>query len=339
MWAPMDAGLIAFPREMGLKRSLCRSRQQLREYIGRLNGKSNLYTSLYAFRDVERTKAWKVDTSTAIIDRAWWDFDAGERGDIEQVKNDVRELLARLVGDCRVVATGRGFHVHQLFSRPVVGRDFDTHLQRYQRLMSDGLPTLDGFAFPAKLTRIPNTYNCTRKRWAVVIPPKAILDDDFKIPKRPVKEWGEHCPFFGKPNQSDFDFVMWVNNNPPPKVEMQPFTGEVGSAGDVPIMPCLEKAINANSPTHEVRVALVQHMSQELRWFADPSTLSQEQRREIEDTIFSYLKSLKWDNWNEHKSRQGIRTNIGYANAPSCRWYNLRGMCEGKCWRYDGTID
>ena len=144
--------------------------------------------------------------------------------------------------------------------------------------MSDGLQTLDGFAFPAKLTRIPNTYNCTRKRWAVVIPPESLMDESFVIPKQPVKEWMEFCPFFGKENQSTFDFVMWANDNPEEKVQMHDFTGEVGSAGDVPLMPCLEKAINAPSPTHEVRVALVQHMSQELRWFADPSSLNRDRK-------------------------------------------------------------
>jgi len=77
-----------------------------------------------------------------------------------------------------------------------------------------------------------------------------MMDDDFQIPKSPVKEWEEHCPFFGKPNESDFDFVLWVNSNPEPKVELHKFTGEVGLAGDVPIMPCLEKAVKADNPPH-----------------------------------------------------------------------------------------
>ena len=331
--------LFPMPREIGLKRVMCKDKNQASKYITKLNGKSNLYTSLYSFRDTDHTASWKFDTTTAIIDRAWWDFDAGERGGIEEVKRDVRELLTRLQGDVRVVATGRGFHVHQLFKRAVIGASFHNHLARYQKRMSDGLKTLDGFAFPAKLTRIPNTYNVTRKRWAVVIPAEQMMNEDFKIPKRPVKEWSEFCPFFGKPNESSFDFVLWVNNNPQPKVEMHKFTGDVGLAGDVPIMPCLEKAANADNPPHAIRVALVQHMSQELRWFADPTSLSQEQKTEIENTIFDYLKTLNWSNWNEYRSRQGIRSTIGYGNAPSCRWFNLRGMCAGKCWRYDGTID
>lgn len=331
--------LFPMPREIGLKRVMCDNTDEVKRYISKLNGKSNLYTSLYSFRDKDETKPWKFDNSSAIIDRAWWDFDAGERGGIEEVKRDVRELLTRLSGDVRIVATGRGFHVHQLFQRSVMGNTYHNHLARYQRRMSEGLKTLDGFAFPAKLTRIPNTYNVTRNRWAVVIPPQAMMQESFRIPKEPFKPWEEYCPFFGKENQSDFDLVRWVQNNPQQKETMQEFRGEIALAGEVPLMPCLEKAVVADRPSHEVRVALVQHMAQELRWFADPKSLSLEQKNAIEETIFQYLESLKWTNWNEHKSRQGIRTNIDYANAPSCRWFNIRGMCEGKCWRYDGTID
>lgn len=330
--------LLNMPREMGLKRSACSSKKQLKEYINKLNGKANLYTSLYSFRDKDANAPWKYDTSSAIIDRAWWDFDAGNNGGIEKVKSEVCVLLSRLAGDVRVVATGRGFHIHQLFSRSVMGGDFHRHLSRYQRLMADGLKTLDGVAFPAKLTRLPNTYNVTRGRYAVVIPPTALLNESFKIPNKPQSLWVQFCPFFGEPNNSDFDFVKWVADNPEPKVELQEFNGEIELAGEVPIMPCLQKAIAVQNPTHPIRVALVQHMAQELRWFADPKSLSREQRKSIEETIFQYIKSLNWRDFNEYRTRQGIRTNLNYENAPSCHWYNLRGMCEAKCWKYDGTI-
>lgn len=330
--------LCQFPREIGLKRSLCFEQDSMKNYIKKLNGKSNLYTSLYSFQDRDRNASWKFDKDTAVIDRAWWDFDAGERGGIEEVKDDVRTLLSRLEGDVRVVATGRGFHIHQLFQRTVVGVSFHRHLARYQKQMAQGLNTLDGYGFPAKLTRIPNTYNVTRKRWAVVIPPKAIMEESFEIPKQPVKEWKKYCAFFGEPNQSDFDFVLWVHNNPEPKYELNEFNSEISFAGDVPIMPCLEREISKPNPQHKVRVALVQHMAQELRWFSDPKSLTQEQRNSIEDVIFNYIKSLNWRDFNEGKSRMGIRSNLDYDNAPSCRWFHMRGMCEAKCWRYDGTI-
>tara|TARA_R110001592_G_scaffold212608_2_gene465022 strand:- start:147 stop:1160 length:1014 start_codon:yes stop_codon:yes gene_type:complete len=333
-----NQNLIAFPREIGLKRSACTSREAFRSYVRGLNGKANLYTSLYSFRDKDANAPWKFDASSAIIDRAWWDFDAGDKGGIEAVKSEVRVLLTRLAGDVRVVATGRGFHIHQLFSRPVMGNTMHRNLARYQRLMCDGLKTLDGFAFPAKLTRIPNTFNTTRGRYAVVIPPTALADESFKIPNKPQELWRQFCPFFGEPNNSDFDFVLWCSNNPEPEVQLETFKGDIELAGEVPIMPCLQKAIAVPNPTHPIRVALVQHMAQELRWFADPKSLSAEQKSSIEETIFQYIKSLGWRDFNEYRTRQGIRTNLNYDNAPSCRWYDLRGMCEGKCWKYDGTI-
>jgi hypothetical protein len=333
-------GLLNMPREIGLKRSACSDRQRFTKYIKSLNGKSNLYTSLYSFRDKDPKASWKYDPQSAVIDRAWWDFDAGERGDIEQVKRDVATLVGRLDGDVRLVATGRGFHIHQLFKRSVMGFDFHRHLSRYQQIMSSGLKTLDGYAFPAKLTRIPNTYNATRRRWAVSIPTDAFMGDPsgFTIPKSPTKEYRIHCPFLGNDRDSDFDFPVWVANNPEQKIEMTHFKGEIGSAGEVPIMPCLAKAIEVDNPTHPVRVALVQHMAEELRWFSDPTSLSPEERDEIEDSIFDYIKSLNWRDFNPHRTRQGIRTNLDYDHSPSCRWFHLRGMCKGKCWRYDGTI-
>lgn len=332
--------LLAFPREVGLKRSVCNDETQFRNYITKLNGKANIYTSLYSFRDKDRNAPWKFDVSSAIIDRAWWDFDSGEQGGIEQVKQDVAKLISRLEGDIRLVATGRGFHVHQLFSRSVIGIEFHNHLARYQRMMASDLVTLDGFAFPAKLTRIPNTFNATRRRWAVPIPTEKFVADPlgFDIPKRPIGEYAAWCPFTGMKNESTFDLVKWANNNPQQQVELAQFDGDISSAGEVPIMPCLNAAIRHENPKHDVRVALVQHMSQELRWFADPKSVPVEQRAEIEDTIFQFIKSLGWRDFRENLTRIGIRTNMDYDNAPSCRWFNLRGMCKGKCWRYDGTI-
>ena len=170
--------------------------------------------------------------SSAVIDRAWWDFDAGERGDIDQVKRDVHTLLGRLSGDVRLVATGRGFHIHQMFSRTVEGTAFHDHLARYQRKMAVGLPTLDGVGFPAKLTRIPDTYNVTRKRWAVNVSVEAFLSDPmgYPIPTTPQPQNAVYDPFRGRETTSGFDIVLWANDNPAPKVEMADFVGDVGNA-------------------------------------------------------------------------------------------------------------
>ena len=54
--------------------------------------------------------------------------------------------------------------------------------------------------------------------------------------------------------------------------------------------------------------------------------------------MMAIIKSLGWRDFKENLTRIGIKTNMNYDNAPSCRWFNLRGMCKGKCWRYDGSI-
>ena len=104
-------------------------------------------------------------------------------------------------------------------------------------------------------------------------------------------------------------------------------------------MPCLARGVNQNKPNHHVRVALVQHMADTLRDFADPDALTREQRQEIEDEIFDYIKGLGWSNWSSTNSRKGIKSTMKYRRVPSCAWFVARGMCAAKCWRYDGTVE
>jgi len=334
--------LLTFPREIGLKRAVINSKNAYRNYFERMGNLTSCYTSLYSFEKIENGKP---DYTTAVIDRAWWDFDAGERGGIELVKQDVAELISRLDGDIRLVATGRGFHVHQLFKQPVIGHQFRLPLEHYQRRKAKGLATLDGVGFPEKMTRIPNTYNPKRGRWCVVVDPNDFIQDpqNFKIPKSPQKICRSKHPY-GLANGGGFDFVSWADKYAP-EADDYSFAESVVldentlSAGSVPLMPCLARGVHQNKPNHHVRVALVQHMADTLRDFADPRSVSTEQKRKIEDEIFEYIKSLNWSNWNPTTSRKGIRTNLNYKRVPSCAWFVARGMCGGKCWRYDGTVE
>ena len=78
------ARLTTFPREIGLKRRVCKSQDQFMEYVRRLIGKSSVYTSLYSFTKADSNKPWRMDYTSATIDKAWWDFDSGDKGGIEQ---------------------------------------------------------------------------------------------------------------------------------------------------------------------------------------------------------------------------------------------------------------
>ena len=333
--------LLSFPREIGLKRTTCGSREEFDSYIMRLNGKASCYTSLYHFRDRCSVRHWKFDTDSVVIDRAWWDFDSGERGDIVAVKKDVAKLLTRLNGDVRIVATGRGFHIHELFESPVIGRDWARHLDRYEREMARGLKTLDGVGHAQKLTRIPDTFNVTRSRWAVNIDADAFKAAPlgYEIPLRPDPRLFVNDPFRGQPSRSKFNLARWVAENPIQQaIQLPAYKGPIGVASQVPIPPCLERGISVNNPSHEIRVALVQHMTENLRWFAPSDTMTNEQRDSITKEICDFIATLGWRDYNPSITLKQVRSVVNYERAPSCAWFQGRNLCDRPCWRDDGTL-
>jgi len=325
--------LMSFPREIGLRRNVCDSRQDFNKYVSQLNGKASCYTSLYSFERRDPVKPWKMDADSAIIDRAWWDFDMLEGGTLCEVKDDVRTLLNRLNGDVRLVFTGRGFHVHQFFTKPVFGMSVSRHIERYQKERAKGLKTLDGVGHPQKLTRIPDTFNPKRKSWAVNIPAKLFAEDPhtFAIPKQPVEEYKILDPFRGASPDSEFDFIQWMADNPLQEVYhiCDKFEGEIGTADLVPIPPCLQSLIYHENPKHKVRIALALHLAENLRNFAPPQSLTSQQKGQIAAQITTFMGTLGWRDFNPHITRHHVESIMGYAHAPD---YCL--VDAGPCWAH-----
>lgn len=326
-----------FPREMGLKRSQCSNPADFKRYVRMMADKTACYTSLYGFSE----KKWNgyrmmFDYQSAIIDRAWWDFDGM---DDPQVKTDAAELINRLDGAVLAVATGRGFHIHQVFKESVTEDRWPTELVRYQREMAKDLPTLDCIGTVDRLCRIPNTINPKRGRWCVVIDAKAFAANPhgYEIPKRPedslmhLNPFGEHT--------STFSLVKWVHNNPPEEVrhEVETSFGDIVGAETIPIMPCLD-SIHTSNPANHVRVALGQHLMESLRNFADPSHMSKEEKKVCIDQAVEFIKPLGWRDFKEGITRNHLASIVEMKGTPSCNWFVGKGMCKGKCWRYDGTV-
>jgi len=330
--------LLTFPREIGLRRNLCDRRSIFDDYITRINGKASVYTSLYSFERRHPTRSWKYDPDSVVMDRAWWDFDTTQEYGIEQVKKDVFTLLSKLQGDVRVVATGRGFHVHQMFEQPVKGTAIGSHIVRYESDMAKGLVTLDGVGNPQKLTRVPDTYNVTRRKWAVNIDKDAFFDDPFgyEIPTKPDNSLLRLDPFRGEKIDSNFSITRWIATHPiNEKQTIDIFDGEIGTLEGVPIPPCLDKAIRHENPRHYVRVALVQHLADNLRWFSSPSSLSHDEKMDISSKICSFIETLGWRDYNATTTRFHVNSMMDYENTPSTAWYKARGLCIGPCWLHD----
>ena len=326
----MGVDIFPFPRQMGLKRRPCCSRSSFNKYVADLNGRSSIYTSLYSFDIIG-------DYNTVNIDRAWWDFDTTEEYDDLTVKKDVALLIDRLEGDVRLVATGRGFHVYQIFSRPVKGRSWASHLDRYERDMAQGLKSLDGVGYPEKLTRFPNTYNPKRSKWAVTINARdfALNPLEYEIPDKPKKDLLMLDPFRGIVNNNNcFDLVKWVADNPPKQIENRPKTIPVGlNTGTCALPDCLDKAIRLSNPPHHVRVALVQEMRRQLSFYAHPDTLSEEENAEITDTICDFIADLDWLDYKQAITRKYVADAVRkYEHAPNPLWYRKHNLCDGECW-------
>ena len=326
-----------FPREMGLKRAMCQNRTNLDRYITKLNGKADIYISLYSFTDASDKD------NTAILDRAWWDFDMNDRFTYEQVKDDAVELLSRLTGDVRVCATGRGFHIHQLLETPVTGLHWGRALDRYQRTIAKGLSSLDGVGYPRKMCRVPHTYNAKRKRWAVMIDVDAFKANPhaYKIPTGPKKAFQHLHPWFGDENHSDFCLMRWVEGNP---VDLQadislPVLHDIDDVDGIPMIPCLSEAVAVSNPAHPIRVALAQHLFEQMRMFAPAVSLTQEQKNEMVDKATAYMESLNWQDFRAGITRKHLNTLITYDRSPSCAWFVRRGLCTAPCWRDDGSRD
>jgi len=331
--------LLTFPREIGLKRQVCNSRLDFKEYIRKLNGKADLYTSLYGFRDINDKD------NTAIMDRAWWDFDANDRYTIEQVKDDVATLLTRLEGDVRLVATGRGFHIHQLFNTAVDSRTWRHTIDRYQRKMAEGLPTLDGVGYPRKLCRIPHTYNAKRGRFAVMVDANTFKTTPHAtpIPNRPKESPVAHLhPYWGEARQhkGEFCIQLWAAENPVELMgdwNVQQVTVIEGTQEAIPMIPCLQREIEVSNPPHHIRVALAQHLFEHLRNFAEPTALTAEQKERMIDIAVSFIQNLDWQDYNEQVTRKALNTLVSYGRSTSCAWFCKRGLCPAPCWRDDGT--
>jgi len=326
-----------FPREIGLKRTQCANQADFNRYVRMMWDKTACYTSLYAFAD----KKWNgyrqvFDYQSAIIDRAWWDFDGM---DDPQVKDDAATLINRLEGTVLAVATGRGFHIHQIFKEPVREDRWPTELVRYEREMADGLGTLDCIGTVDRLCRIPGTINPKRKRFCVIIDAKKFASDPhgYEIPKQPQFSM-THLDPFGN-HESTFSFVKWVNDNPPETIqhEVETSLGDIVGAETIPIMPCLD-SINTSNPQNYVRVALGQHLMESLRNFADPAHMSKEEKKLCIDQAVEFIKPLGWRDFKEGITRNHLASIVEMKGTPSCKWFVGKGMCKGKCWRYDGSV-
>jgi len=159
------------------------------------------------------------------------------------------------------------------------------------------------------------------------------------VPKKPSKEMNDMHPFWGADRRKGFCLKQWAEDNP---VDIAGWVEnkitEITGFDEVPIMPCLQNAITVSNPQHDVRVALAQHLFENLRNFAPPSVLTPEQTDKMVSESVQFMKTLGWTDFNARITKQHLYTLVQYERSPSCAWFHQRGLCEARCWRDDGTL-
>jgi hypothetical protein len=131
--------------------------------------------------------------------------------------------------------------------------------------------------------------------------------------------------------------VIWPNV--PFATEVPNDISIVESIGKIPIVPCLQKAIMVENPTHEARVYVT-------AWYRDILSLGEkninyESKANIINLILNELETISnynqvWLDWDKETTRYHVRYIVdGEYSAPSCSKLISKGYCAGKCWRYE----
>jgi hypothetical protein len=187
-----------FPREFANpKRRLVFSKEEFYSLINKFLPYTNLYTSVYSFKQIDSEKNQPIYDS-AEIDKIFVDVD--EPSEWEAIKH-YHNLLTEQNILHTLVFSGKGFHIYvfcKLSDEDVQGwvkkeaiRNFIT--STFKKLKYDEVVVGD----LARITRIPNTFNFRRKRWCIPLSSKFLelsYDEICKKAEKQNLEWD----FFGK---------------------------------------------------------------------------------------------------------------------------------------------
>ena len=187
-----------FPREVDMRtRKVVHSRKQLQRFINSMNGKDNITTTVYGFREL-KPNGTRGEYNTAIIPHFVIDMDRNRAEDKlgmspEEAGNRCSQEAWRLCGYLlsnkikhATWFTGGGFHVWVMLDKsyalpPSELNDFlfsgRAMINKWVHDMD--LITLDPVVSfrPDRHIRIPNSYNFKRKLWGIPLLPGTLGEE------------------------------------------------------------------------------------------------------------------------------------------------------------------
>lgn len=345
-------------------RRVVKNKDQLQKYVRATNGKDNITTTVYGFRDL-KPKGNRCEYNTAIIPHFVVDLDKdrlvsegmddSEAG--QQCAEEAWRLSAHLLENQwrhAIWFTGGGFHIWvNLDQEYVLGpKELNDLLVSGRSLISKwvkdmDLKTLDPVVSfrPDRHIRIPNSFNFKRNLWSIPLSMGTLSmgwDTVIQLAQEPARFSIFVMGKVGMP----IEIIERDPNNPfgPQGFAKQEFNAEdveieMKRIGNIPMLPCLAEAtceLGANPP-HLPRVYLMMYLLDYFGRFARPPSSS---RIPIDDRVnqaHAFISQLKWADYNPEITHKYLKHGAERDyQTPTCPTLYREGLCVGKCPFYDG---
>lgn len=353
-----------FPREVNMRtRKVVKSMYELQKYIDNTNGKDNLTTTVYGFRDL-KPKGNRCEYNTAIIPHFVIDLDKG-RAELEgfttelatgtRCTQDTLNLAVYLRdNDIRhaIWMSGGGYHIwimlDQVYDIPT--NEMSNLLFSGRAMLNKWIKDMDLITVdpvvsfrPDRHIRIPNTYNSKRKLWSIPVS----IDDI-------CKGWDAVKEMASKPSGGmklcgnkglSIDIVEYDESNPYlgmtkmfQKFDADDINVKMQNVEGIPMLPCLEAAccVKGSNPPHISRSYLMMYLLDYYRGFARPPSSTKAMPAEIINKAHSFIYSLDWSDYNPKITQEMLVHGASREYlTPSCPTIFREGLCIGKCPFYD----
>ena len=186
MWSPWND----FPREMGFpaRNGIVYNIQEFLDKINKFNGKSTVFTSLYAFSLISENH---INYESAKVKQLFFDFD--NEGCLNCVRKFHNYLIEKDLMHC-IFFSGGGFHVYVAVEYPNFLKNKKISVTNAQINLTDILGFKIGInedsdvdahiiGNVAQLVRVPNTFNLKRRVFCI-----PISSEDLKLSFEEIKE-------------------------------------------------------------------------------------------------------------------------------------------------------
>tara|TARA_R100001440_G_scaffold35191_1_gene54156 strand:+ start:17334 stop:18431 length:1098 start_codon:yes stop_codon:yes gene_type:complete len=353
-----------FPREIDMRtRKVIHNKKQLEHYIKTTNGKGNLTTTVYGFRDL-KTKGNRCEYNTAIIPHFVMDFDADQALRVhsyeenlakesccKEVETISSELSTNNIQHA-IWFTGGGFHIwvkldQEYILPPNKMSDllFSGRMIINQWVKTHDLKTLDPVVSfrPDRHIRIPNTYNFKRQIWGIPVWREDLMQGwNYIVTKAQEPAPGMNL-YEGKGMsikiiERDSINLFDSSNSVAKSFEAGDIEIDIERINNIPMLPCLAQAAceKGSNPPHKPRSYLMMYLMDYFRNFARPPRSSTVSNQEVLTLTHAFIRSLEWADYKPSETSKYLTHGVErYYLTPTCPTIYHEGLCVGKCPYYD----